>query len=280
MTSLFSPQAQAQSVKWTTGHRGGQAASGCYLFWSCTYSSSFDVNATSPAGEKLPPPPPTQQQLATPTAARASPFLMRSNPTKFRETEPNGTQIRGRGTKNNFGKTHFKGKLKIALQVLQINTHSWVFFLCSNERMCTLLWTHPQLHHDLFVTRVGRAQPLRPLTHPKQGKFWSRLFPIPYRRTQKESCGPRCAPVAPFIDCATVVCVTKCKIKEKKIKRRLNKTAWQLQQSHNQQSQKKKNCYTFFVCLFSFYYMDIMDNKGFWFIINFINYIFWYESRI
>lgn len=134
MTSLFSPQAQAQSVKWTTGHRGGQAASGCYLFWSCTYSSSFDVNATSPTGEKLPPLPPTQQQLATPTAARASPFLIRSNPTKFRETEPNGTQIRGRGTKNNFGKTHFKGKLKIALQVLQISTHSWVFFLCPNGK--------------------------------------------------------------------------------------------------------------------------------------------------
>lgn len=134
-----------------------------------------------------------------------------------------GHKFEGGETKNTLAKHISKGNCESPCRPCSsVGTAEFSFFV-RTERTHTRLWTHPQLHCDLFVTRVGRAQPLCPLTHPQQGKFWRRPSQIQQRRTQSESCRLRCATVAPFRDCATVVCVTKCKIKEKKIKKKETK---------------------------------------------------------
>lgn len=178
--------------------------------------------------------------------------------------------------------------MKIALQIFR---YHWVFFLFPNGKKAHLAWTHPQAALcDLSVARVGKGSATLPTKVPHHGTFWSRPSQIPSVHRDKHRVRNRGLDVpqralwwaAPWWHVSWSVKSEENKNKNRqqpKKERKGNKTAWQ---HHNPTSDSHKIIslnFCFVLLCFSFYHMDIMDNKGFWFIINFINYIFWYESR-
>ena len=126
MAGVFCLQALVPSAKWAMWRRrGGQAASGCYLSWSCTCSSNFDVRAASPTGRSRRTA--NTSSMATDSNKASTPVLKQTQSHQIQTTEPKGTQIRGRGTKNALGKRIERGHWKSPCRYLGTAEFSFFF---------------------------------------------------------------------------------------------------------------------------------------------------------